>query len=214
MRKKKILLVSLVLLAAMGAVTYQCNAVIEAAAAGKLYADAGTIPYNKVGILLGTTKKGRRAGHNNPYYDYRIDAAVALLQAGKIKCLVISGDNGHKNYNEPALMRSDLMARGIDSAVIYLDYAGFRTFDSMVRVKEIFGQQSVTVISQPFHNARAIYTANHEGIAAIGFNAQDVTYARGLKTQIREKLARVKVFLDFWLGIEPKFLGEKINIPA
>lgn len=110
-------------------------------------------------------------------------------------------------------MRQDLINGGIDSTVIYLDYAGFRTFDSIVRLKEIFGQTSVTIISQPFHNERAIYIASKEGIASVGFNAKDVGDNIGFKVQAREKLARVKVFIDFLIGKEPKFLGEKILIP-
>jgi SanA protein len=109
-------------------------------------------------------------------------------------------------------MRTDLINSGIDSANIYLDFAGFRTFDSMIRLREIFGQNAVTVISQRFHNERAIYIASKENIAAIGFNATDLNNSNGLKIQIREKFARVKVFLDFLFGTKPKFLGEKIQI--
>ena len=109
-------------------------------------------------------------------------------------------------------MRADLMAAGVDSAVIYLDYAGFRTFDSMVRLREIFGQDSVTVISQKFHKERALYIAGREKIAAIGYNARDVGQASGMRVKFREKLARVKVFLDYLLGEKPKFLGERVII--
>ena len=111
-------------------------------------------------------------------------------------------------------MRSDLIAAGIDSSVIYLDYAGFRTFDSIKRLKEIFGQDSVTIISQQFHNERAIYIAQREGIAAIGFNATDVGVKQGMRMQSREKLARVKVFIDYWLGTKPKYSGRKVIIPS
>ena len=139
---------------------------------------------------------------------------IKLIADSKIKYVIISGDNGTKKYNEPEMMRSDLIKGGIDSALIILDYAGFRTFDSMVRLKEIFGQSSVTVISQQFHNERAIYTGDKLGITTIGFNAKDVSTTQGLKTQLREKLARVKVFLDFMFGNQVKFLGSKIEIPS
>lgn len=164
-------------------------------------------------MLLGTSKY-IPGGRLNLYYHFRIEAAVALVKAGKIKYLVISGDNSRKDYNEPELMRQDLIAAGVDSSIIYLDYAGFRTFDSMVRLKEIFSQTAVTVISQPFHNQRAIYIASREGINAIGFNATDVDGNVGFKVQAREKLARVKMFLDFWLGSKPKYLGKKIALPS
>jgi SanA protein len=194
-------------------IIFYCNKIIADNAKGKLYGDIQSIPYNRVGLLLGTSRTGQ-GGNNNPYYVYRIEASAKLIKENKIKYLIISGDNGRMEYNEPEAMRADLIHAGIDSTIIYLDYAGFRTFDSVVRLKEIFGQDSVTIISQSFHNERAIYTASKEGIMAIGFNAKDVGYSAGFKTQVREKLARVKVFLDLWFGKKPKFLGKKIVIPA
>lgn len=212
MRKKKILHITLLFLFLPFLIVYFCNKAIDNAAEGKLYSNVDSIPYNKVGLLLGTAKYLSN-GYTNYYYKYRIDAAVKLYKARKISYIIISGDNSRKDYNEPELMRNDLIASGIDSSHIYLDYAGFRTFDSMVRLKKIFGQDSATIISQPFHNERAIYIASGQGIAAIGFNAQDLNAQAGFKVQLREKFARTKVFLDHLFGKEPKFLGEKIIIP-
>lgn len=213
-RKMKIFLYSLLVALPVCMVTiFLCNHIISHAAKGKLFTNVAAIPYNKTGLLLGTSKHLGN-GLDNPYYTYRIRAAAGLLKAGKIKYLVISGDNSHTSYNEPEDMRRDLMAAGIDSSVLYLDYAGFRTFDSIVRLKKIFGQDSVTIISQPFHNERALYMAGKEGITAIAFNAADVSASRGIAVQLREKLARVKVFIDYWFGKRPKFLGEKVLLPA
>lgn len=214
MHKKKIFLFSILFITVVILVTaWLCNKVIIDSAKSKLYAETNTIPFNKIGLLPGTSRSAGN-GHINPYYYYRIQAAIKLLKDHKIKYLIISGDNGRKDYNEPEAMRSDLINAGIDSSVIYLDYAGFRTFDSVIRLKEVFGQDSVTIISQQFHNERAIYIASKEGITAIGFNATDVGNSPGLRTQLREKLARVKVFLDFWFGTKPKYLGSKIIIPS
>ena len=214
MLKRKGFLISLLIIATfLLATIFLCNRTIVDAARGKVYSDLKAIPFNRVGLLLGTSKLGRR-GYNNPFYTYRIDAAIQLLKEGKIKYLVISGDNSRKEYNEPGSMRRDLIDAGIDSSVIYLDYAGFRTFDSVIRLREIFDQDSVTIISQQFHNERAIYIASKEGISAIGFNAREVSGKQGVTTQLREKLARVKVILDFWFGTKPKFLGSKIIIPS
>jgi len=213
-RKKKIIIYSLLALIPFCLITiFVCNSIINNTAKGKLYTDVAAIPYNKVGLLLGTSKHLGN-GDANYYYTFRIQAAVNLLKAGKIKYLVISGDNGHKEYNEPEDMRADLMAAGIDSSLIFLDYAGFRTFDSIVRLKKIFGQDSVTIISQQFHNERALYMANKEGITAVAFNAAGIRGPMGLRVQLREKLARVKVFVDYWFGKKPHFLGEKVIIPA
>jgi SanA protein len=213
MTKKRILISLTVLILGVIAIIFICNKKIVDNAEGKLYSETNTIPFNKVGLLLGTSKF-LKSGTENPYYTYRIEATLKLIADSKIKYVIISGDNGTKKYNEPEMMRSDLIKGGIDSALIILDYAGFRTFDSMVRLKEIFGQSSVTVISQQFHNERAIYTGDKLGITTIGFNAKDVSTTQGLKTQLREKLARVKVFLDFMFGNQVKFLGSKIEIPS
>ncbi|MBV4359774.1 SanA/YdcF family protein [Pinibacter aurantiacus] len=208
---KKIIWAALIAVVIAVAFVFLANASIKSAASNKLYNDTASIPYNKVGLLLGCSKLLSN-GYPNLYYQYRIDAAADLLKAGKIKYLVISGDNGRKEYNEPEDMRNDLIGRGIDSSVIILDYAGFRTFDSVVRLKEIFGQQSVTVISQQFHNERAIFIAEKEGIDAIGYNAKDVVKYAGFKTKQREKLARCKAYIDYLIGTKPRYLGEKIRI--
>ncbi|HMU69781.1 MAG TPA: ElyC/SanA/YdcF family protein [Chitinophagales bacterium] len=189
-----------------------CNFRIEKAGKGKLYSDVSAIPHQHVGLLLGTGKY-MSDGSVNLFYKYRIEAALSLLKSNKIDYLVISGDNSRPDYNEPAMMRDDLVAAGIDISRIYLDYAGFRTFDSVVRLREIFGTDSATIISQEFHNERALYIAGKENITAIGFNAQDVGGSGGFKTQLREYLARVKVFVDYIIHTKPHFLGPKVQIP-
>ena len=125
---------------------------------------------------------------------------------------MVSGDNGSQYYNEPNVFKKDLVKGGIPAERIFLDYAGFRTLDSMVRAKAIFGLEDVTIISQKFHNERAIYLAEKKGLHAIGFNADGISLNQGLKVQIREYFARVKVFIDLALNTQPKFFGEKIEI--
>jgi len=176
-----------------------------------MYDNITETPSKKVGLLLGTAKYVK-GGWINLYYTHRITAAVELYKAGKIEYILISGDNGHESYDEPTLMKEDLMAAGIPESAIYLDYAGFRTLDSVVRCKRIFGELDILVISQQFHNERAVYIARARGIQAVGYNAQDVNAKYGFKTRIREYLARTKMFLDLWFGKEPKFLGEEIQI--
>lgn len=168
-------------------------------------------PEKKVGLLLGTGKFLRN-GHINLFYKYRIDATIALYKAGKIKYILISGDNSRKGYDEPTNMKEDLIAAGIPETVIYLDYAGFRTLDSIVRCKMVFGERDILVISQQFHNERALYIAAANDMTAEGFNAKTVSKRYGAKTYIREYLARTKMFLDLLFGKDPKFLGEEIKI--
>lgn len=187
------------------------NYSIGKSAESKVFSETANIEKNKVGLVLGTAKN-LKSGHLNLYFKYRIDATVKLYKAGKIEFVLVSGDNGNTEYDEPTDFKEALVERGIPAEKIYLDYAGFRTLDSVVRAKEIFGQEKITIISQQFHNERAIYLAEKKGIAALGFNAQDVSGRYGLKVRLREYLARTKVFIDIILGVKPKFLGDKIEI--
>ena len=169
------------------------------------------ISFNKVGLVLGTSKYLSK-GRLNLYFKYRIDAVCELYNKGKIEFIVVSGDNSRKTYNEPEDMRQELIKRGIPEKVIYLDYAGFRTFDSVYRMNAIFEQSEFTIVSQKFHNQRAVFIAKKLGLNAIAYNAKDVHGPAGLKTQVREKLARVKVYIDLISNKKPKFLGAKIEI--
>ena len=201
---------AIIVLLSVGFVIF-ANKIITYKSKNYLYSDVIKIPENKVGMVLGTSKFLGN-GQVNLYYQYRIDAAIALYKAGKIRYIVVSGDNSRQVYDEPTQMKTDLVAGGVPENVIYLDYAGFRTLDSVVRIKEIFSQSNFTIISQRFHNERAIYLAQRYGLNAVGFNAKDVDKYYGFKTNFREKLARVKVFVDFFTNKKPKFLGEKIEI--
>lgn len=169
------------------------------------------IPKNKVGLILGASKL-TSYGSVNLYYKYRLEGAISLFEAGKIEYILISGDNSRKDYDEPTDFKNDLMKKGIPENKIYLDYAGFRTLNSIVRAKEIFGLNSVTIISQKFHNERAIYLAKHYEIDAIAFNTKDIRGMYGIKTKLREYLARTKASLDILFNVKPKFLGDKIEI--
>jgi len=187
------------------------NYSVENNAQNKTYSDSSKIKKNKVGLVLGTAKMLKN-GRVNLYFKYRINATVELYRKGKIDFVLISGDNGNKNYDEPTDFKNELIKKGIPENKIFLDYAGFRTLDSVVRSKEIFGQKNITIISQKFHNERAIYLAENNGINAIGFNAKDVSGRYGLRVKAREYLARTKVFVDILFRVKPKFLGDKIEI--
>lgn len=179
---------------------------------GKLFDDVAKIPPGKVALVFGTDD--RFQGRENRYFRYRIDAAEALWKSGKIRLILVSGDNSEKYYNEPEKMKKALVARGVPQDRIVCDYAGLRTLDSVVRAKEVFGLHEVIFISQRFHNERAAYLAKANGIEFTGLNAQDVAGQGGVKTKLREVGARVKMWLDVQvLGTKPKHLGDKETLP-
>lgn len=187
------------------------NLIVNNNAAEKVFWETSKIPKNKVGLLLGTSKI-LEGGQKNLYFTFRVNATEKLFKSGKIDIIVISSSFESKDNDNPQDFKKELLKKGIPENKIYLDYGGSRTLNSIFRIKEIFGQKSITIISQEFHNERAIYLAEHFGINAIGFNAKDVTNRLGFKTQVREYFARVKVFVDIVFRVQPKFLGEKIEI--
>lgn len=210
-RLKSIFKLGVLAFLAIIVITYASDKIVQNAATGKLYSSVEEMPNNKVGLLLGTAKY-LSSGQLNLYYKYRIEAAVQLYNAGKVEFILVSGDNSRKDYDEPTTIKNDLISQGIPEEKIFLDYAGFRTLDSVVRSKAIFGQEKLTIISQPFHNERAVFIASKKGVNAIGFNARDVSLGYGFKVQMREKLARNKMILDLIFGKKPKYLGEQIVI--
>jgi SanA protein len=208
--KKMILFLALISIVAL-LFTWWANYKINNTAKPYVFDNVNDIPAVETGLLLGTGKMLAN-GSINPYFQYRIEAALELFKAGKIKYIIISGDNGRKDYNEPEDMKNELISGGIPDSLIYLDYAGFRTFDSVIRAKKIFGQNKLISISQKFHNERMVFIARNNEIEAYGYNARDVNKSAGFKTNLREFFARAKVFLDMLINREPKFLGEKIKI--
>ena len=193
--------------------TFYCSYAVQKNAEGKTYNDVSEIPYNKVGLLLGTCKIMKDKKTINPFWQYRLNAAYDLWKAKKIDRILISGDIGWYGHNEPQDFYDAFLALGIPDSCMVCDFVGFRTHDSVVRSKEVFGQKKVTIISQEFHNDRALFIAQKFGIDAIAYNAKDVGFRNGLFTSIREKLARVKLFLDLYVtNYEPHILGKKIVI--
>ncbi|MBF8448095.1 vancomycin high temperature exclusion protein [Aeromonas dhakensis] len=208
----KILLACLCLLLASAAALLGYSEWTVSDARHYTYDDVNAVPYNRVALVLGTSKY-LIGGSPNHYFKYRIKAAAELYNNGKVDYILVSGDNATVQYNEPRQMRRALIQAGIPASAIYSDYAGFRTLDSIVRAKEVFGQAHFTVVSQAFHNERAIFIARHFGIEAVGFNAVDPSAYQGIKTRVREVFARLMGLLDLYvLDKGPKFLGEPIVI--
>jgi SanA protein len=159
----------------------------------------------EVALLLGTSR-GQRSNPNE-FYQARIEAAAQLYHSCRVRGILVSGDNATRYYNEPITMQKDLIALGVAADHITLDYAGFRTLDSIIRAKKVFGLDQVLIVSQDFHAARAIFLARQFGIDARGFAAANPTHSGYLKIRAREVLARAAAVLDIVTGQGARFLG-------
>ncbi|UPW17212.1 YdcF family protein [Agarivorans sp. TSD2052] len=174
---------------------------------GQWYRDMDRVPAQPVALVLGTSKYvGKRL---NAYYQFRVEAAAKLYHTGKVNGLILSGDNATRYYNEPITMLNDVLRLNVPREHIALDYAGFRTFDSVVRAKAVFGQQALVIVSQQFHVERALYIANQYGIEAYGYVVDDAPSEFHWRVRLREVLARAKALIDLHvLNAQPHFLGD------
>ena len=189
-----------------------CWLLLDDFSAPYLYDDETKIPACKTALVLGTARQ-INSGHENPYFKYKMEAAEKLYKSGKASVFILSGDNRVNEYNEPRVMKFELMKRGIPDTCLVMDYAGLRTFDSMIRCREIFGQDSVIVVSQAFHNVRAVFIGRKNGLTTYALNARDLHGKTSYKTRIREFFSRIKCVLDIYLlGTKPRHMGDKIKI--
>lgn len=176
-------------------------------ASGKIFRTTESVPTNDVALVLGTAKKTAR-GNPNLHFTQRIEAAAALFKSGKVRHLIVSGDNSVKNYDEPTDMRDALVAAGVPTNAITCDYAGFRTLDSVVRAKTVFGLTNYTIVTEAFHCPRAVWIAQRHGLKAVAFAAPDLSARWSARVKIRETLARTLCALDLYvLNRQPKFPG-------
>jgi SanA protein len=191
------------------AVPLLCDVVVGSSA--RVHTDAALVPKCRVALVLGTAPTIQ--GRPNLFYTYRLRAAADLWEAGAIDGVLVSGDNGNADYNEPDAMRADLVALGVPADVVTCDYAGFRTLDSVVRAKEVFGLERCIVVSQPTHAERAVYLAEAHGLDATAFGAREPGARRArAKSRLREVAARTLAVFDVLLGTEPKFLGPPVEV--
>lgn len=206
MKRKIAIGVLLMILLIVGVVVF-CDQKVAYNASGRMYEDVDSISHRKVGLILGTSPISIWNGRRNYYFDHRIKAGVDLYKSGKVDWLVVSGgDYRHteNGYDEPVAMRDSLIKQGVDSVHIILDYDGTRTLNSIAKMRDVYCQDSIIIISQKYHNERALYQAKHLGIDAIGFNAKTPGKRTSWwRNRGREVLARVKLFIDVASGLHP-----------
>ncbi|MBI3650527.1 MAG: YdcF family protein [Acidobacteria bacterium] len=180
--------------------------------AAQVFTDANALPENAVGLVLGAGRT-LSGGAINPHFKARIEAAAYLYRAGKVKHLLVSGDNHHQGYDEPTDMKEALMKLGVPEVAITPDYAGFRTLDSLARAKAVFDLNKLTIITDDFHVNRALFLSRHYDIDAVAFACKAVPYELSANTRWREVGARVKAAMDVYvLHTQPRFLGERVEI--
>lgn len=189
-----------------------CNIWIVKSTEEKVYSDLALLPDHRIALVLGTSHRAAGGGPN-PFFQKRIEMAARLYSMGKIDHFILSGDNSTRYYNEPVEMKRALIMRGVPASAITLDYAGLRTLDSVVRSKKIFGQNKITIITQPFHSYRALFISRYYDMDAVAMVADDPEIERTFKVRLREYLARTKAVLDLYVfKTDPRFLGEKEEI--
>jgi SanA protein len=177
-----------------------------------VFSNIQKVPHHRIALVLGTSHRTSK-GDPNPFFEKRIETAAELYKKGKIDHLILSGDNRTIYYNEPMAMLKALLKKDVPASAITLDYAGLRTLDSIVRCKEIFGQNKFIIITQPFHSYRALFISQYYHINAIAMVAEEPDFEYSFKVRIREYLARTKAVLDLYvLKTPPRFLGQKEQI--
>jgi SanA protein len=187
---------------------------ISAVSAPFVKAAVGDLPEVRVGLVLGCSPR-MPDGRENLFFTRRISAASELFRAGRVQYLLLSGDNSRADYDEPSDMHRALVRAGVPASRLVLDDAGFRTLDSVVRAKEVFGLEEVIIVSQHFHNERAVYLAREHGLRAFGFDAQGVGGPAGLRIALREAVSRIFAVLDVNVfHTRPHFVGPRQTLPA
>jgi len=179
----------------------------------RLYTRIEDVPARETGLVLGSSSTLRN-GAPNPFFTNRIDAAAALYHAGKVRRLLVSGDNSRPNYDEPTMMKEALIARGVPASAIVCDYAGFHTLDSVIRARRVFALNACIIITQRFHNVRALEMARANDLDAIGFCARDVGFRYSIRTELREVASRTVAVLDLYVWhTQPHFTGPREPLP-
>lgn len=181
---------------------------VRRAAAGRVFADPAALAQADVALVLGTARK-LSDGRMNYFYTARLDVAAELFRSGKVRGIVVSGDNSSSDYSEPDDMKADLVARGVPERFITCDYAGLRTLDSVQRVSRVFGQRRVIIVSQRAHVERAIYLARADGLDAVGCTAAEAPRWWQFRQRLREVLARGAAVADVACGRGPRYLGPR-----
>jgi SanA protein len=200
-------------MAALTLITVGCNWWLIQAHDRHIYLELAKVPPRDVALVLGTSPGSLK--NRNAFFEARMSTAERLWKEGKVRHFLVSGDNGSREYDEPTAMQNALVARGVPATAITCDYAGFRTLDSMVRARRVFGLGKVTIVTDDWHLPRALFLADAAGMDAVGVCLVQVPWNASARTRVREWFSSVNAIADVYLfGTEPKFLGDPVAIPV
>lgn len=209
-RKYFFLLVLIIVLVFLGFIA-AINIYVLSFSKTNLYTQVDELPKNEVWLVFGASVIQNK--YPSDILKDRLKVAAKAYKQWKIHQIIVSGDNRNKNYNEPVVMQKFLIAQWVDVDHIHLDYAGFDTYDSLYRAKELFKVDSLTLFTQDFHLKRALYISSRLGIQSTGISTNLQLYIKQDYNNKREFFARVKAFLDVeLLKSKPKFLWDDLKI--
>lgn len=189
---------------------FAVNALILQTTEAMIFRYVRDVPAKQVALILGA--KVYPDGRMSDILTDRALTALDLYQQKKVLKILVSGDHGREQYDEVNTIKDYLLQKGVPASDIFLDHAGFDTYDSVYRAKHIFEVESLVIVTQEFHLPRALYLAKALGIDAVGVVSDRREYVQGAYNELRETFARVKAFLDVILQAKPKFLGEQIPV--
>lgn len=206
---RRLVKVSIAVLVLASVASIALVAIIKHRANRYTYSYTESVPECYTGIVFGA---GIRDGKPSKYLKDRLDAGIRLYEAGKVQRLLLSGDNGSHNYDELKVMRDYCLAKNVKAEDLFLDFAGFDTYSTLYRAKEIFEVDKAVLVSQNYHLDRAIYIGRSLGLDSYGYAADTGHYGGYRRNMIREVLATANAFLEVNLQRQPKFLGEQVSI--
>lgn len=193
-----ICLLPLLILVAVAMLLAAVDVWIRSSTGDRVFHSTEAVPAREYALVLGTSAQIGE-GRPNLFFVHRMDAAADLFHAGKVRRLILSGGSEPEGHSEPEQMRLALIERGVPAESLLLDPSGYRTLDSVVRAREVFGVRELTIVSQEFHNQRALFIADRRDVDSVSFAAREVAGMGGAKVNLREMFARLKAVLDLYL---------------
>lgn len=207
---KRILFLIVPTLALLIVFTIAAQTLIHFDTAGRIFDEAKDVPAAQAVIIPGAAILANR--DLSPVFRDRVNTALQLYSSGKVSKILVSGDNSTVEHNEVNPVRNYLLERGVPGEDIFLDHAGFDTYSTMYRAREIFRVESAIIATQEFHLPRAIFLARNLGMTAYGLKADNDSYSLRPRNYVREFFAKEKAALDIMTNRRPKYLGEQIPI--